>query len=225
MYQVYIKFLLLVSVLWTHTVIGAPDQTLPVLGSDFIIVDNKIAQNEHVQKILRQSPNKVHVLEFFSYGCFACSQVHGPLITWSEKHPNLAIHNYHIAYNKILSQLRKMYYTLVAIEGSSRHLDDKVFDSLLNGNQKLWLDEQMQDFIKKNDIDLNEFNEKFNSFSINMQTSNAGQLSRAFAVDATPKIFVIHHDEVYSTDLTMTRSVPRLLQVLDFLVQNPQLPS
>jgi thiol:disulfide interchange protein DsbA len=81
--------------------------------------------------------------------------------------------------------------------------------------QDLSRGEGIANWVAKQGVDKTKFMELFNSFSIATKASRATQLQNAYKVEGVPAMGVAGR---FYTDGTLAKSMPRALQVVDYLV-------
>jgi thiol:disulfide interchange protein DsbA len=70
------------------------------------------------------------------------------------------------------------------------------------------------DWLATQGVDKKQFTDAYNSFSVAAKVGRANQLVSAYQVDGVPALGVAGR---YYTDASLTRSMERSLQVVDFL--------
>ena len=91
-------------------------------GRDFALVEPAVPT---------ESPGKIEVLEFFSYGCPHCADLHPVVKAWSAKKPaDVELRRMPVTFgNLYYTNLSRLYHALDAI-GELKRLDDAVFAAL-----------------------------------------------------------------------------------------------
>jgi thiol:disulfide interchange protein DsbA len=91
----------------------------------------------------------------------------------------------------------------------------KVFQAIHGERKRLESPEAIADWIAAQGVDKAKFVEQFNSFSVASKATRAGQVTDAYRVEGVPAMGVAGR---FYTDGTLTRSMERSLQVVDYLV-------
>ena len=92
-----------------------------------------------------------------------------------------------------------------------------VFGAIQNERRRLTSDEAVFEWVKaQSGVDLEEFKKLYGSFSVASAVRRATQLQNDFGVQGVPSLGVAGK---YYTDGTMSSSLPRALEVVDYLVE------
>ncbi len=202
---------------------AADNKNLYVEGKDYIKLPDSVRTNTDVQQILATDPHKVQVLFFFSYGCHGCEMFHAPFEKWVKqelkKQKNLAVYVYPVSFNGQWAMLSKMYYVMETLDPSGK-LNATIFNAVQKQGLKLWDPEVMKKFFIQHGYTADQFNQAFNSFSVNRQVKKADDLTKAYNITLTPDIVVNGPVHSYKLDLSKAgNDVPRLLNILDYLIK------
>jgi thiol:disulfide interchange protein DsbA len=75
----------------------------------------------------KETPGKIEVIEFFSYGCNHCNDFHPILQAWiAKQQADVVVLRIPVAWNRAWENLARLYYTLESL-GDLKRLDDAVF--------------------------------------------------------------------------------------------------
>ena len=93
-----------------------------VAGKDYVAIDPPITT---------ESPGKIEVIEFFSYGCPHCFSLNPSLERWADKLPaDVSFQRVPVSFNQPYYQtLARFYYALEAL-GELKRLDNAVFSAI-----------------------------------------------------------------------------------------------
>jgi protein dithiol oxidoreductase (disulfide-forming) len=163
------------------------------------------------------SPGKIEVLEFFSWGCPHCRDFN-PLVTrWVEKLPKeVVFKKVPVTFGRAAwSNLARLYYALDGL-GELKRLDEAVFAAIHVNHADLFTANSAAAWAKQQGIDPRRFNDAFNSFSTETRLARAEQLARAYKVDSVPMLTVAGRYKVISQ---AAHDQPGLLKVADQLVE------
>ena len=145
---------------------------------------------ELAQAISTDNPEKIEVLEFFSYGCSHCNELNPVILDWAKKQPvDVAFKRVPVPWGPFYSLMTKFYYTLEVI-GELDRLDSAVFDALHNKRLRLIDEKSLVDWVTSQDVDATKFTAAFRSFSVDSKVKNADQLSRTARIEAVPSLVV-----------------------------------
>ena len=119
-----------------------------------------------------------------------------------------------VAFNNSFIPQQKLFYTLEAM-GKLPELHGKVFDAIHKERAAVAKDDDIINWAEKQGLDRAKFTEMFMSFTTISKAKRAMQLQDAYKVQGVPALGVAGR---FYTDGTMTGSMPRALQVVEFLV-------
>jgi thiol:disulfide interchange protein DsbA len=137
------------------------------------------------------TPGKIEVIEFFSYGCPHCFELHPHIMPWAKQLPAK------VAYVRVplslgrreWGALSRAYYTLQAL-GELDRLDDALFDAIHKEQQRLYDEESLAVWASRQGIDSARFSNEYNSAATTSKVMKAEQMSRDYRVSAVPTIAV-----------------------------------
>lgn len=141
--------------------------------------------------IATDSPGKIEVIEFFSYGCPHCAKFNPLLHAWVAKQPqDVAFKRVPITFGRAQwVNLGKLFYTLET-NGDLEKLDQAVFNAIHDQGVNLYDAGSIQGWIAKQGADAKKFSETFASFGVNSKMSRAEQLAKSYKVDGVPMVVV-----------------------------------
>jgi thiol:disulfide interchange protein DsbA len=191
-------------------------------GEHYEKIDISVLADDLVKQHIAQDTNKIQVIEFFSYGCYWCSQVHPPLVEWAAMRKNfVAIYNYPVAFNQLWRELGKLYLTVQQLD-NAHIIDEQIFNAIHHEQIRVWEEDEIRKIILKNGGNFEVFNQYINSFVINSKLRKSELLSKAYKIDATPYIIIHGPHASYVTSLSKTRNQELLIKVVDYLVMREQ---
>jgi len=139
---------------------------------------------------------KIEVLEFFWYRCPHCNQLEPGLDTWLKRLPKDAqIRRVPAVFRDDWMPGAKIYYTLQQMGQLSR-LHQKVFDAYHMEGLNLNDPAVLGDWVAKQGLDRQKFENIYNSFSTQSKAMQGAQLARTYGIMGVPA-FVI--DGKYTT--------------------------
>jgi thiol:disulfide interchange protein DsbA len=149
---------------------------------------------DYTQLTLQQTPesgDKVEVLEFFSWGCSHCAQMHPVLEEWKKTLPaNAALVKVPVSLgHREWGQLVRAYYALAAL-GELDRLEGPMFDAIHVERQPLFSEERITQWVASKGVNAQKFRNEFNSFNVTTKASRAEQLARNYRVNQTPQLIV-----------------------------------
>lgn len=138
-----------------------------------------------------ETPAKVEVLEFFSYGCPHCADLHPLLTTWIAKQPaDVVVKKVPITFGRAAwANIAKLYYAL-EVTGDLARLESEVFRAIHGQRVNLFDERTLMEWVAKNGVDQKKFAETFNSFGINSKVKRGDQLAQAYKIQGVPALAV-----------------------------------
>ncbi|KAA6185061.1 thiol:disulfide interchange protein DsbA/DsbL [Thiohalocapsa marina] len=136
-------------------------------------------------------PERIEVLEFFSYGCSHCSQMN-PLITeWAEALPSdILFRRVPVTFGRgAWVALARLFYAL-EFGGHLAQLDQAVFDAVTRQRMNLYTERNILKWIAEQGLDADAFAKVYNGFAVEMALRKAADLERRMGIDAVPRIVV-----------------------------------
>ncbi|MCL2523109.1 MAG: thiol:disulfide interchange protein DsbA/DsbL [Betaproteobacteria bacterium] len=153
-----------------------------VAGKDYILISP--AQPT-------ENPAKIEVLEFFSYGCPHCADLHPLLSAWTAKQgPDVVVKKVPVTFGRaVWANIAKLHYAL-EITGDLTRLDGEVFRALHTKRENLFEERAIMTWVGKNGVDQKKFAEAFNSFGVNSMVRRGDQLSQAYKIEGVPALTI-----------------------------------
>ncbi len=158
---------------------------------------------------------KVEVVEFFWYSCPHCNAFEPLLEAWIKQAPkDVYVRRAPVAFRPDFEPQQRLYYVLEAM-GKVEELHKKVFAAIHIEKQALNTADLVAAWAEKQGINKARFVEMYNSFSVTTKARKATQLQDAYQVDGVPALGVAGR---FYTSGTLAHSMPRALQVTDYLI-------
>ncbi len=162
------------------------------------------------------SKSKVEVIEFFWYECPHCYALEPSLEAWVAKLPkDVVFKRVPAMFNERWAISARVYYTLEAI-GELNRLHKPLFDAIHKGGLHVTNPEQLNDWLSRQQVDVNKFNATFKSFTVDSKLKHAADLTQASKIDGVPALMV---DGRYLIGAATTSSEERMLAVADSLIE------
>lgn len=187
---------------------GARAQAVkPQAGADYLVLDKKT--------LVEAPAGKVEVVEFFWYNCPHCNAFEPTLDAWVKRVPkDVSVRRVPVGFRDDFVPQQRLYYALEAMDLVDK-LHAKVFAAIHAEKQQLSKGDAITDWVAKQGVDKAKFTEQYNSFTVATKVSKATQLQNAYKVEGVPAMGVAGR---FYTDGTLAKNMPRVLQVVDFLV-------
>jgi thiol:disulfide interchange protein DsbA len=149
---------------------------------------------DYARLTIPQTPgaaDKIEVLEFFSWGCSHCAEMHPLISEWEKELPaNAVLVKTPISLgHQEWGQLVRAYYALEAI-GELKRLEGAVFDAIHKERQPLFTEDRIAQWVASQGVDERKFRAEFNSSAVSTKALRAEQLARDYRVSQTPQLAV-----------------------------------
>lgn len=152
------------------------------VGREYTLIEPAIATD---------SPGKIEVLEFFSYGCIHCYKLHPFAKQWAAKAPaDVVFKRIPVTFDRPqMRPMAKLFYAL-EVTGDLARLDDAVFAAVHDQKVGLATDEAVIRWATAQGIDGKKFTEAYNSFGVQNKVARGEQLTKTYRVQGTPQVYV-----------------------------------
>lgn len=187
-------------------------------GRHYVSLTNDVKENDVVENFKKENHDKVQVIEFFSYGCSWCYKLEPFVTQWAEKTPaHVRFERVPVEFQPSWRTLTKAFYTAQTLD-KFQEIHEPLFkaihtDALTNSSE-----ETLKAFFVDQGISAEDFDETFDSFTVNRKQKWASALSQAYRITAIPTILVQGPEGAYLTSVRMAGGENALLQVVDYLI-------
>ncbi len=167
-------------------------------------------------KVPTDSPGKVEVIEFFSYGCPHCHDFEPLLHDWAKKLPSdVSLVKVPITFNREQwTVLARLYYTIQAL-GDADKLHAAAFDALHNRRIPLFREDALFDWAASQGVDRKRFIDAYKSFGVQSRMQRANQIAAAYRVNGVPLMAV---DGRYLVSASTAGGYDAMLKTVDELI-------
>ncbi|MDR1889723.1 MAG: thiol:disulfide interchange protein DsbA/DsbL [Zoogloeaceae bacterium] len=139
---------------------------------------------------LKANPNKIEVIEFFSYACNHCNDFNPIIKAWAARQPaDVAFRRLHVGWNAAWSSLARLYYAL-EVSGDLARLDDAVFAALHKEGRRLYTDRSIIEWYVQQGGNGQKFGELLKSFAVVSKQQQAEQVRDSMGIDSVPTLVV-----------------------------------
>jgi protein dithiol oxidoreductase (disulfide-forming) len=137
------------------------------------------------------SPGKIEVVEFFSWGCPHCAHFYPLLHTWLGKQPkDVVFRRVPVGFNNdAWISLQRAFYALQA-SGDLDRLDGPLFHAIHEEHQQLFDEESLADWVGKNGGNPQSFSKFYTDLGVNSQTVRADEMAEKYQIDSVPTLAV-----------------------------------
>lgn len=154
----------------------------PVAGTHYVTIDPPLATD---------NPDKIEVVEFFSYGCPHCFDLSASLNRWVAKLPaDVTFYRVPVGFNQPYYQLMARFYYALEALGELERLDKAAFEAIHMKGLKLVDEKSLADWVASQGVDAKKFHDAFNAFGVVSKTRRADQMTQAAGVPGVPALVV-----------------------------------
>lgn len=166
----------------TLALLALPAQAQLVANRDYVLIEP--AQ-------LTDNPAKIEVIEFFSYACPHCADLHPHALKWAAKLPaDVAFKRVPVGFgNPYYQNMAKLYYALEAINQLDK-VDNAVFYAIHEKGLKLIDAKSILEWVTGQGVDAKTFSDAYNSFGVISKTKRADQMAQASKITGVPALVV-----------------------------------
>lgn len=175
------------------------------------------------KEVLEDTAGDVKVIEFFSYGCGGCFMLEPKVQSWTQSQPdNIDFERMPVIFQQSWVGLAKAYYTAEYLS-NIESVHPKIFDAIhQSGEITDSSKDTFKDFFAKHGTDEEDFEQAYNSFTVDRQFKKAIKLSQLYKITVIPS-FVVHGKEgIYSTNIRMAGGVDEVFKVVEYLSEKGQ---
>ncbi len=163
-----------------------------------------------------QNPDKIEIIEFFSYGCPHCYHLEPALEKWLKTKPeNVEFIRYPVVFNALYGKYAKAYYVAEAL-GVLDKVHADFFDAIHNKKQRLSSEDQLAKFFVAHGVDEAEFRNTYNSFLIDTKFRQAKATPPRYGITGVPTIII---NGKYKTSGPLAKSNENIVKVIEQLIQ------
>lgn len=164
-----------------------------------------------------ESPGRIEVLEFFSYGCPHCKDFHPLVMAWAARLPaDVRFLRVPVSFGRAAwANLARLYHSLVAT-GDLARLDLAVFRAVHDERVNLFTPDAIRAWVKRQGVDAKRFAEVFDSFGVQTRLARDEQLVRNYKVEGVPLLTVGGR---YAVTGGAARGLADLLPIADALIE------
>ena len=163
-------------------------------------------------------PSKIEVIAFFWYGCPHCYHLEPDLNAWLKKKPaNVEFIREPAVFDpqSPWAAHAKAFYTAQVL-GIIDKVHTDFYEAIQNQKRKLQSEEDLAEFFKEHGVSEDEFRKAYKSFAVDTKMRQAAVLAPRYGIKGTPALVI---NGKYRTSASMTKSFPRLIEVINALVE------
>ena len=167
----------------------------------------------------RLVPNKVDVVEFFSYACPHCSEFEPTLEGWLKKIPqDVTFRRIPVPFLANAANFQKTYFALEQM-GLVEKMQLKVFAAVHAERRRLDKPEDIVELVGRNGGDAAKFLDHFRSFSVATALNRANKMTIDYDISKGPGVPALVVDGRYLTSPAQAGNGQQALAVVDALIQ------
>lgn len=179
-----------------------PGKWLAALGFAVGIASSLLALPAHAQLVAGRdytriepaqttdTPDKIEVIEFFSYACPHCNELNPKIQPWAKSlPPDVVFKRVPVGFNPFYSLMARLYYAL-EITGDLDRLDSALFSAIHEKGLRLVSDKAITEWAVSQGVDARKFSEAWNSFSVTSKTKRADQMVNNYRIQGVPAVTV-----------------------------------
>lgn len=162
-----------------------------------------------------QTPGKIEVLEFFSYGCNHCKALQPILAAWAARLPaDASLRRVAVSFNRPpWARLARIHYAL-EVTGNVEKYDGAVFRALHDERANFNSDDAIVAWATAKGIDGKKFAEALASFGVQSMVPRGDQEATAYKIEGVPTLIVDGRWLVVNNG-----NYPQMLAVADALIE------
>jgi thiol:disulfide interchange protein DsbA len=165
--------------------------------------------------ITPDNPNKIEVLEAFSYGCVHCYDFEAPLRAWKMHMPaDVQFELMPATFSSAFEVYARGFYAAKAL-GVAESTHEKIFDTIWKSGLQAKDDETLANLYSRVGVDKAKFLEALKSMGVQTAVSSAGTKARRLNLEGTPSLYVDGKYQVLTNGAT---SYDEILQRLDAVI-------
>lgn len=137
------------------------------------------------------SAGKIEVIEFFSYGCPHCADLHPDVTVWAAKLPaDTVFKRVPVGFGRATwTNFAKTYYALESM-GQVARVDVALYDAVHKQRLRLVDEPSITEWMAKHGVHAAQFKAAFESFSVSTKVGRADEMSKNYRITAVPTFTV-----------------------------------
>lgn len=163
-----------------------------------------------------ETGNKVEVVELFWYGCPHCYRFEPHLAKWLKNiPPNASFRRMPAIFRSSWDIHARAFYTAEAL-GVVDKIHSPLFHAMHSERKKMNTKEALREFFGKYGVKAKDFDDTFDSFSINAKVQRSRVMSRRYGIQGVPSVVV---NGKYRVNGTSAGGNQNIMKVVDYLIQ------
>lgn len=201
----------------THSAAASPSA---VSASEVVLYEAGVHYEELLVPVSTNDPDKVEVVEMFSYLCIHCFNFDAAVSEWaSRQEDGVAFNRIPAIFSKDWAILAQAFYTAEAL-GVSDKVHDPIFEAVHTFKQDVRNTDALAELFERvAGVEKQAFLKAYNSFSVRSKVQQANSRARQVRLQSVPTLVV---NGKYKTNSSMAGTNVGMLQVVDFLIKKEQ---
>lgn len=137
------------------------------------------------------SPGKIEVIEFLSYGCPHCQTLHPHVVEWVARLPkDVVLKRVPVSFGRVAwANFARTYYALESM-GQVARVDAALYEAVHEQRLPLVDEPSITAWMGKHGVDPVAFKAAFHSFGVNTKVGNADKMSKDYRITGVPTFTV-----------------------------------
>ncbi|GGY85868.1 thiol:disulfide interchange protein DsbA [Cellvibrio zantedeschiae] len=175
-------------------------------GKDYVVLDTPVPTS---------SPNKIEVVEVFSYLCSHCYHFDPILSAWmKQQKPDVALVQVHASWSPAMEPYQRGFYVAQALKVKDK-AHAAIFSAIHKDQKELKDAQAWADFLSVYGANKQAVITAYNSDAITKQLAQANQLFRSYQISGTPELVV---EGKYRISTRFVGTQEDMLKVVQYLV-------
>lgn len=168
------------------------------------------------QPVASSTPERIEVVELFSFGCPHCYELDTHIAQWAEQAgEDVVLRQLPAIWNPPMKTLAQAYFAAQSL-GVEKSTHMKLFEAIVVDQQQISTPEELAAFYAGNGVDEEAFNTAFASDAVAQQVTQAEALTRRYNPAGVPEIIVAGK---YRVDRMRAGGLAQMVLVMDYLVE------
>lgn len=190
-----------------------------VEGTHYARLSSDVVNQPLVRQFIQRDPARMQVIEFFNYGCHACSSLQDEMAAWERRRPRyVAYHRVPVIFHKEWEALAKLFYTTEHL-GKATAWDADIFRAIHQNHVNLADTQVLTHFSEAHGVPGEQFLKVFNSPQVAEQVRQGNNLSLAYRVSESPVVVLNTRHGSFLCSVVQAGSHRRFIELLDYLTE------
>jgi len=170
----------------------------------------------HAQSLKQANDGKIHITEFFLYGCPHCYSLEPKIKYWLSQQKNIVFERVPAILGPTWVEMARFYYVAEYL-GVLQTLHTQFFNEIHNSGKQYYSEIAIRTFFLKNGIDEQDYLKAYNSSQVKEKINRARILSVEYGLRGVPVIIMNNHWKVAPF---YVKNQQQVFEVLDYLISS-----